>query len=201
MQFKSTLRAETNDPIEIQKADNDLLDKINQLAKAVDALATPAENTGFTSGDLKMWPSSTAPTGWLNCDGSAVSRTANKALFAVIGTTFGAGDGSTTFNLPDFREASPYGIGTRSAGVTAHDPLTIGTFADDQTQGHLHLSFGDSGLFRVTSGSSSSGYVGATSAGLAPTTGNPTTDGTNGTPRTGTTTRGKILGINFIIKK
>lgn len=44
-----------------------------------------------------------APAGYLACDGSAVSRTTFAALFAVIGTTFGAGDGSTTFNLPDAR--------------------------------------------------------------------------------------------------
>lgn len=45
----------------------------------------------------------TAPSGWLKANGSAISRTAYAALFAAIGTTFGAGDGSTTFNLPDLR--------------------------------------------------------------------------------------------------
>lgn len=46
---------------------------------------------------------STAPAGWLLCDGSAVSRATYATLFGVIGTTYGAGDGSTTFNLPDLR--------------------------------------------------------------------------------------------------
>lgn len=45
-------------------------------------------------------PNATAPAGWLRCDGSAVSRTTYAALFAVCGTSYGAGDGSTTFNLP-----------------------------------------------------------------------------------------------------
>lgn len=45
----------------------------------------------------------TAPAGWLNCNGSAVNRTAYAALFAVIGVTYGVGDGSTTFNVPDIR--------------------------------------------------------------------------------------------------
>ena len=45
----------------------------------------------------------TAPVGWLKANGAAVSRTAYAALFAAIGTTYGAGDGSTTFNLPDLR--------------------------------------------------------------------------------------------------
>ena len=46
---------------------------------------------------------STAPTGWLLCHGQAISRTTYAALFAVVGTTYGVGDGSTTFNLPDLR--------------------------------------------------------------------------------------------------
>ena len=45
----------------------------------------------------------TAPDGWLLCDGSAISRTTYAALFGIIGTTFGVGDGSTTFNVPDMR--------------------------------------------------------------------------------------------------
>jgi microcystin-dependent protein len=45
----------------------------------------------------------TAPSGWIMCDGAAVSRTVYAGLFAAIGTAYGAGDGSTTFNLPDFR--------------------------------------------------------------------------------------------------
>jgi microcystin-dependent protein len=53
------------------------------------------------------WPTDTPPSRWLICDGSAVSRTTYQALFAVVGTTFGAGDGSTTFNLPDFRGRFP----------------------------------------------------------------------------------------------
>ena len=54
-------------------------------------------------GSVQYFASSTAPTGWLVADGSAVSRTTYSALFIVIGTTYGSGDGSTTFNLPDLR--------------------------------------------------------------------------------------------------
>jgi microcystin-dependent protein len=52
-------------------------------------------------GMLQMYAGSTAPNGWLICDVSAVSRTQFSELFAVIGTSYGAGNGSTTFNLPD----------------------------------------------------------------------------------------------------
>lgn len=76
-------------------------------------------------GAIQLFGGTSAPTAfWLPCDGSAVSRTTYAALFAVIGTTYGAGDGSTTFNLPDFRGRLPLGAGagtglsTRVAGGT-----------------------------------------------------------------------------------
>lgn len=58
-----------------------------------------------------------APAGYLGCDGSAVSRTTYAALFAVIGTTWGVGDGSTTFNLPDFRRRTTVGSGGSGTGT------------------------------------------------------------------------------------
>lgn len=73
-------------------------------------------------GSIKMHGGSAVPTGWLECNGAAVSRTTYSALFAVYGTTWGVGDGTTTFNLPDLRGRSPIGIGTGNAdhvtGVT-----------------------------------------------------------------------------------
>ena len=53
------------------------------------------------TGSIVMFAGSTAPQGWLLCDGSAVSRSTYSALFDVIGTNYGEGDESTTFNLPD----------------------------------------------------------------------------------------------------
>ncbi len=70
------------------------------------------------AGEIKMYAGPTAPSGWLFCDGSPVSRTAYANLFAAIGTVFGAGDGSTTFNLPDLRGRTPIGAGT-GTGLTA----------------------------------------------------------------------------------
>jgi microcystin-dependent protein len=55
------------------------------------------------AGMVSMFGNSTVPTGWLQCNGAAVSRTTYSDLFANIGTTFGVGDGSTTFNLPELR--------------------------------------------------------------------------------------------------
>lgn len=59
--------------------------------------------TSGRTGSVIHFAASSAPSGWLECDGSAVSRTAYAALFAVVGTTYGTGDGSTTFNIPDLR--------------------------------------------------------------------------------------------------
>jgi len=62
-------------------------------------------------GQIIAWPSVTPPVGYLLCDGSAQSRATYSSLFSTIGTTFGAGDGSTTFNLPDLRSRMVIGAG------------------------------------------------------------------------------------------
>lgn len=78
-------------------------------------------------GTIKPWPEATAPAGWLICDGSAISRTTYKALFDVIGETYGAGDGTTTFNIPNgnipvgtvakLTVSSPYRVGVMQFGT------------------------------------------------------------------------------------
>lgn len=66
------------------------------------------------TGTIAMFGGGSAPTDWLLCDGTAVSRTTYAALYAVLGDAFGSGDGSTTFNLPDLRSRSPMGAGMGS---------------------------------------------------------------------------------------
>lgn len=68
----------------------------------VDAMIANAVALAEPTGSIKPFAGTTIPDGYLLCDGSAVSRTTYAALFAVIGTTYGTGDGSTTFNLPNF---------------------------------------------------------------------------------------------------
>lgn len=65
-------------------------------------------------GTINAFGGSTAPEGWLLCQGQAISRTTYKDLFAVIGTKFGSGDGNTTFNVPDLRGEFLRGAGTNS---------------------------------------------------------------------------------------
>ena len=86
-------------------------------------------------GTIIDYAGSSTPAGYLECDGSAVSRTAYAALFAALGTTWGAGDGSTTFNLPDLRGRTAIGAGTGTAGgATAHG---LGDKGGDQRM-HKH---------------------------------------------------------------
>lgn len=67
--------------------------------------------SSFRPGDMKEFAGTSIESGWLACNGAAVSRTTYAVLFAVIGTTWGAGDGMTTFNLPDFRRRTAVGVG------------------------------------------------------------------------------------------
>lgn len=59
---------------------------------------------GVNTGLIIPWPDSSVPSGFLECNGLAVSRTTYADLFAVVGTNYGVGDGSTTFNLPDLQD-------------------------------------------------------------------------------------------------
>lgn len=73
---------------------------------------------GTPAGTIQAYAGLTAPMGYLVADGSAVSRTTYAALFAVIGTTYGVGDGSTTFNLPDLRGRTAVGLNPAEVGRT-----------------------------------------------------------------------------------
>lgn len=84
--------------------------------------AAQTAQVGFLVGEVRMWagPMSAVPSGWLMCDGTDVSRGgANANLFAVLGTIYGAGDDSTTFTLPDFRDRTPMGASQDNVGAPA----------------------------------------------------------------------------------
>lgn len=76
---------------------------------------------GTWPGDIKATARATAPAGWLICDGSAVSRSTYATLFGLIGTAYGVGNGSTTFNLPDLRERVPVGAGASGVDIGRFD--------------------------------------------------------------------------------
>jgi len=70
---------------------------------AVSASGRISGNGSLPAGAVQLFAMTTPPTGWVECNGGAVSRTTYADLFAAIGTTWGSGDGSTTFNVPDLR--------------------------------------------------------------------------------------------------
>ena len=73
-------------------------------------VAANLDGGGIPAGSMVMWMAATVPAGWLLCDGATVSRTTYAGLFAAIGTQFGAGDGSSTFRLPNMRGRFPIGL-------------------------------------------------------------------------------------------
>ena len=98
-------------------------------------------NNGTPTGALMMWATGTAPTGWLLCNGGEISRTTYATLFSVIGTTFGAGNNSTTFNVPDYRDRMPVGAGTlyAVAGIGGSKDAVVVTHTHAVTDpGHRH---------------------------------------------------------------
>ena len=70
---------------------------------------------GIPTATIIPWSDSSVPTGYLECDGAAVSRSTYAALFAIVGTTYGAGDGSSTFNIPDLQDNIPVGKSNNKA--------------------------------------------------------------------------------------
>jgi microcystin-dependent protein len=78
-----------------------------------------AAGVGVPVGSMVFWPINTIPSGWLAANGQTVSRTTYSGLFAVYGTAYGAGDGSTTFVMPDMRNKFPLGASaSRNPGNT-----------------------------------------------------------------------------------
>src|SRR5215471_18964658 len=88
----------------------------DNLQPMVDPTTSSSPPDSTPHGTIAMFSSSTPPTDWLVCDGTAVSRSTYATLFAVCGTTYGAGNGTTTFNLPDLRQRFPLGLATAGTG-------------------------------------------------------------------------------------
>lgn len=94
-----------------------------------------ANYDGRDAGQVGYFAMATPPSGWLKRNGAAVSRTTYARLFAVIGTTFGAGDGSTTFNLPDGRATFDRGL---DEGRNLDKGRVLGSFQGTQNANHTH---------------------------------------------------------------
>lgn len=154
-------------------------------------------------GEIKPYAGSDEPTGWLKCDGRPISRTDYSALFNVIGTTYGSGDESTTFNLPDMRDRFPVGAGSSYSLNDKGGANTVG-LATGNLPSHTHPVGRALGLSTGKwAGETYSGSLSGTGAKLGHTTGSGTISTITATSGTGSGTahenRPPYIGINFLI--
>ena len=171
---------------------------------------------GVPVGTILTFGASTPPSGFLECNGSAISRSTYASLFSILSTTHGAGDGSSTFNLPDLRGQFVRGW-DNSAGVDAS--RVFGSTQTDQNKNHTHTT--DSvtltgGIRKISegflSGGSATGVFTKTSDGNNSITGSSSTspvggvdfDGTHShtisSSGGGTEARPKNVALMYIIK-
>ncbi|WP_418939673.1 tail fiber protein [Pseudomonas promysalinigenes] len=137
----------------------------------------------------------TPPTGWIKRNGAAVSRTAYAALFAVIGTTFGAGDGSTTFNVPDDRELIDRswtdGLNSADAGRALFSTQA------GQLESHIHTGTALSGGAHTHTVPNKREYVDSvTTASVNAVYGDEIREGTDTTTTSSSGTHSHTLSIN-----
>jgi microcystin-dependent protein len=145
------------------------------------------------SGAISAFGMATAPTGWLLCDGTAISRVTYASLFVAIGTVWGDGDGSTTFNIPNLDNMFLRGISaTRTIGTYQADTYLNHTHTITDP-GHSHLA----GSYKFGLGATGNPYnvpsLDQTSVNTTGITINTSTTG-------GTETRPKNYGVAFCIK-
>jgi len=109
-------------------------------ATTADSLTVPIVTSPV--GAIIMWPSSVIPAGWMECNGAALPRT--HALFAVLSTVWGVGDGVTTFNIPDLRGQFIRGW---DHGKGVDTGRTFGSSQDDTFKSHTHGHLATTGAY------------------------------------------------------
>ncbi|MBU0487030.1 MAG: tail fiber protein [Bacteroidetes bacterium] len=168
------------------------------------------------AGTVVAYFGTTPPSGWLLCDGTAISRTTYANLYAAIGSFCGSGDGSTTFNLPDLRGVFLRGVnGTRSDTIADPDKdnrvasksggntgNNVGSLQNDAFQGHWHSYYTNYTSLTTEGGANRVDEISTSNIGFTPVgrLGQPISDGTSGTPRTTSETRPKNVYVYYIIK-
>ena len=162
---------------------------------------------GVPAGSIFTFASTTVPSGYLECNGAAVSRSTYATLFAAISTTFGVGDGSATFNLPDLRGQFVRGWANNATG-TGDDGRSFGSSQADQNKTHGHTaSVTDPGHRHVTKGHGTqddggSNLTGSTSGGTSSTSMNNANTGISVSVASdgGAEVRVKNIALMYVIK-
>ncbi len=157
------------------------------------------DEIGFKTGDIKIQTTATIPTGWLLCNGAGVSRTTFSNLFTKIGTTYGTGDGSTTFNIPDLRDRYIIGANTNALGTYIAEQLP-------NIKGNCHIYNDATSDSSVTNGAiTTTGFNSSNKRAFSTSGSNPRVLSVNAHDSVTTyTDSGKVyplsLALNFIIK-
>lgn len=136
----------------VNVADNDYLPIVDTSENETKKVAIQRIGAGGKSGDtlpigsIVPYGNETAPANWLICDGSAISRTTYADLFAVIGTKFGSGDGSTTFNLPNMKGKVAVGLDSNdndfnTIGKTGGEKAHTLTLQEMPTHNHMGKTY------------------------------------------------------------
>ena len=162
---------------------------------------------GVPAGSIFTFASTTVPSGYLECNGAAVSRSTYATLFAAISTTFGVGDGSATFNLPDLRGQFVRGWANNATG-TGDDGRSFASSQSDQNKTHGHTaSVTDPGHRHVTKGHGTqddggSNLTGSTSGGTSSTSMNDANTGISVSVASdgGAEVRVKNIALMYVIK-
>lgn len=116
-------------------------------------------SSGIKAGTVAFFAASSAPAGFIKANGAAVSRTTYAALFLAIGTTYGAGDGSTTFNVPDLRGEF---VRSFDDGRGVDSGRGIGTAQNGAIQSHRHIVQNLTNMFTLGGGSTNVYYQSGT---------------------------------------
>ena len=157
-------------------------------------LTWAAAGGGVPTGSVIYHAANAAPTGFLKANGAAVSRSTYSALFTAIGTTFGVGDGSSTFNVPELRGEFPRGWDD-SRGIDSS--RSFGSAQTDAFQGHEHFIGSSSG----GGGSYNYAFVGTGPFGTQNLkTSNILNKSGSGTARTASETRSRNIALLACIK-
>jgi len=203
----------TNATTIITANDADITTTVPVVLPAIPTTALQAATKSYVDqvtppGMIATYAGTSAPTGWLACQGQAISRTTYADLFTAISTTWGSGDGSTTFNVPDLRGMFVRGTGTNATGSSSGTVgPSVGAYAADTYLNHSH-GVTDPGHTHTYSYSSIAAG-GSAIAGNPPyqvtsptsTTSTATTGLTVNTSTTGgTETKPKNYGVLYIIK-
>lgn len=165
------------------------LDKLRRLL-----VKTPEETTVSSAipGEIKAWPGSIIPSGYLDCDGREVSKTDYQDLYNAIGDEWGTATNSSFFVIPDLRSATLRGVGTPTL-YTSNTVITLAQIIDDAVQSHQH-NYG--GVYNYAF------KAAAGALGVITSSGQTVPGATAGVSigRTGLETTGKARGVYFIIK-